>query len=67
MQIAETKLIDPAIRSEFPILETDVRGKALVYLDNAATAQKPRFVLDALDRYWTGHNANVHRGVHLHI
>lgn len=53
-----------AIRAEFPILQTTVRGKPLTYLDNAATAQKPRAVIDALTRYYTTMNANVHRGVH---
>ncbi len=53
-----------AIRQEFPILEQQVQGKPLVYLDNAATAQKPRAVLEKLDRYWQTQNANIHRGVH---
>jgi cysteine desulfurase / selenocysteine lyase len=52
------------IRADFPILTRTVRGKPLVYLDNAATTQKPRRVLDALTGYYTGFNANVHRGVH---
>ena len=53
------------VRRDFPILSQTVRGKPLVYLDNAATKQKPRAVLDALDGYYTRTNANVHRGVHL--
>ena len=53
-----------AVRSEFPILTEQVRGQSLVYLDNAATSQKPRAVLDRLDRFWRTENANVHRGVH---
>jgi cysteine desulfurase / selenocysteine lyase len=53
-----------AIRAEFPILERTVRGKPLVYLDNAATSQKPRFVLDAIAEYYEKENANIHRGVH---
>jgi cysteine desulfurase/selenocysteine lyase len=53
------------VRSEFPILRQQVRGKPLVYLDNAATTQKPRAVLDAVRRYYEEENANVHRGVHL--
>jgi cysteine desulfurase/selenocysteine lyase len=58
--------LDPAaVRSEFPILHRPVRGKPLVYLDNAATTQKPRAVLDAIRRYYEEDNANVHRGVHL--
>jgi cysteine desulfurase/selenocysteine lyase len=53
------------IRQDFPILARTVRGKPLVYFDNAATTQKPRVVIDALTRYYTEDNANVHRGVHL--
>jgi cysteine desulfurase/selenocysteine lyase len=52
------------VRADFPILRTHVRGRPLVYLDNAATTQKPQAVLDAIARYYTGQNANVHRGVH---
>jgi cysteine desulfurase / selenocysteine lyase len=52
------------IRRDFPILATRVGDKPLVYLDNAATSQKPAQVLDALNAYWTEANANVHRGVH---
>jgi cysteine desulfurase/selenocysteine lyase len=52
------------LRQDFPILATTVRGKPLVYLDNAATAQKPQAVIDTLDRYYRAENANVHRGVH---
>jgi cysteine desulfurase/selenocysteine lyase len=53
-----------AIRAEFPALGQLVHGRALVYLDNAATTQKPRVVLDAMTRYYEEQNANVHRGVH---
>jgi cysteine desulfurase/selenocysteine lyase len=53
-----------AIRAQFPILETIARGKPLVYLDNAATTQKPRAVIDAISRYYEESNANIHRGVH---
>jgi cysteine desulfurase/selenocysteine lyase len=52
------------VRADFPILERTVRGKPLVYLDNAATTQKPRAVLDAIAHYYSSINANVHRGVH---
>ena len=52
------------IRADFPILASSVHGKPLVYLDNAATTQKPRAVLDALTEYYRSSNANVHRGVH---
>ncbi len=53
-----------AVRADFPILERQIRGKPLVYLDNAATSQKPRPVIDAMTRYYESYNANVHRGVH---
>ena len=52
------------VRREFPILGRKVDGKDLVYLDNAATSQKPRRVLEALNEYYEEHNANIHRGVH---
>jgi cysteine desulfurase / selenocysteine lyase len=52
------------LRQDFPILQETVRGKPLVYLDNAATTQKPQAVIDTLDRYYRAENANVHRGVH---
>ncbi len=52
------------LRDDFPILRQEVRGRSLVYLDNAATTQKPTLVLDAMQRYYTEDNANVHRGVH---
>jgi cysteine desulfurase / selenocysteine lyase len=53
-----------AVRADFPILRSSAHGKPLVYLDNAATTQKPQVVLDALADYYTSSNANVHRGVH---
>ncbi len=52
------------IRADFPILAVKVHGKPLVYLDNAATTQKPQAVIDALIHYYTSENANIHRGVH---
>jgi cysteine desulfurase/selenocysteine lyase len=52
------------VRADFPILRTKVHGHPLVYLDNAATSQKPQAVIDALVRYYEGENANIHRGVH---
>lgn len=52
------------IRSQFPILHQEINGKPLVYLDNAATVQKPQAVLDASQRYYSEINANIHRGVH---
>ncbi|MGH7723105.1 MAG: cysteine desulfurase [Candidatus Dormibacteria bacterium] len=54
----------PRIRADFPILQRSVNGQPLVYLDSAATSQKPQVVLDAVDGYYQLHNANVHRGVH---
>ena len=53
-----------AIRADFPILQREVNGRPLVYLDNAATSQKPLAVLQAMDDYYRLRNANVHRGVH---
>ncbi len=53
-----------ALRAEFPVLHQQVHGRPLVYLDNAATTQKPRVVLEALRHYYEHDNANVHRGVH---
>ncbi len=53
-----------AVRRQFPVLSREVKGKKLIYLDNAATSQKPQVVLDALVRYYTDYNANIHRGIH---
>ena len=52
------------IRADFPILKRKIGGKPLVYLDSAATSQKPKAVIDAIDRYYREYNANVHRGIH---
>ena len=52
------------IRKDFPILDQIVNDEPLVYLDNAATTQKPKVVLEAVNRYYQEDNANVHRGVH---
>jgi cysteine desulfurase / selenocysteine lyase len=52
------------VRADFPILQRKVRGKPLVYLDNAATSQKPQSVIDAVTGFYAGENANIHRGVH---
>lgn len=57
-------MIDAKIRKEFPILNQEVNGHRLVYLDNSATAQKPLKVIEALDHYYRNINSNVHRGVH---
>src|SRR5258708_12102991 len=53
-----------AIRRQFPVLNREVKGKLLVYFDNAATSQKPQVVIDALVNYYSGYNANIHRGIH---
>ena len=52
------------IRKDFPILNREVNGKPLVYLDNAATSQKPQVVIDSIVDYYSNYNANIHRGVH---
>jgi len=53
-----------SIRKQFPTLNQTVYGKPLIYLDNGATSQKPQMVIDAIDRYYTSENSNIHRGVH---
>jgi cysteine desulfurase/selenocysteine lyase len=68
-EVLALEAIPPALdverlREDFPILKLKVGGKPLVYLDNAATTQKPRAVIEAIRRYYTTTNANVHRGVH---
>jgi cysteine desulfurase/selenocysteine lyase len=61
----EASDVDPtAIRSDFPILQREFHGRPLVYLDSAATSQKPRQVIEAETEFWERHNANVHRGVY---
>ncbi|HRN56616.1 MAG TPA: aminotransferase class V-fold PLP-dependent enzyme, partial [Agriterribacter sp.] len=62
--ITDSMLDIEKIRRDFPILQTKVYGKPLIYLDNAATTQKPQPVLEALRHYYTQYNSNVHRGVH---
>lgn len=52
------------IRNDFPSLHQEVYGKPLIYFDNGATSQKPQVVIDAIDRYYSKDNANIHRGVH---
>ena len=59
-----TALNVAALRTDFPILDRRINGQPLVYLDNAATTQKPQAVIDALVRYYTTTNANIHRGLH---
>lgn len=53
-----------SLRAEFPVLDQKVNGAPLVYLDSAATTQKPRSVIEAIQNYYTGYNSNVHRGAH---
>ncbi len=62
--VIENSLDVYAIRQHFPVLNRQVKGKPLVYFDNAATTQKPQVVIDALVNYYTGYNANIHRGIH---
>ena len=63
--IEQSKQFDVArIREDFPILRREVNGKPLVYLDNAATSQKPQVVIETIDHYYAADNANIHRGVH---
>lgn len=65
VDVVEAPALDiDAIRRDFPILHQTVHGKPLVYLDNAASSQKPRLVIEALDDYYRRYNANVHRGIH---
>ena len=52
------------IRKDFPILKREVNGKPLIYFDNAATSQTPQVVIDTIVDYYSGYNANIHRGVH---
>ena len=62
--MAPTRLDTVRIQRDFPILSQEVNGRRLVYLDNAATTQKPRQVIDALVTYYETSNANIHRGIH---
>lgn len=62
--ISKRKFDVTEIRKDFPILSREVNGKPLVYLDNAATTQKPSIVIEAIKHYYTYENANIHRGVH---
>ncbi len=65
MSVTQASTFDFArVRSDFPILSTEVRGKPLTYLDNGATSQKPESVIEAIDRYYRAENSNIHRGVH---
>jgi cysteine desulfurase / selenocysteine lyase len=62
--IEKVKYSPEAVRNEFPILGQEINGKPLIYFDNAATTQKPGVVIEALKEYYTGYNANIHRGIH---
>ena len=64
MTAIQEKTIAAKVRKDFPILHQEINGKTLVYLDNAATSQKPVAVIDALRHYYEQDNANVHRGAH---
>ncbi|WP_193195998.1 cysteine desulfurase [Nostoc sp. MG11] len=64
MTFTPTKTLADKVRADFPILRQEVNGKPLVYLDNAATSQKPLLVLNTLRDYYEQYNANVHRGAH---
>ncbi|MCG6136305.1 MAG: SufS family cysteine desulfurase [Nostoc sp. LLA-1] len=64
MTFTPTKTLADKVRADFPILHQEVNGKPLVYLDNAATSQKPLLVLNTLRDYYEQYNANVHRGAH---
>lgn len=64
MTFTQTKTLADQVRADFPILNQEVNGKPLIYLDNAATSQKPLLVLNRLRDYYEQYNANVHRGAH---
>ncbi len=63
-EISTSPITIEQVRADFPILSREVNGRSLVYFDNAATSQKPRYVLNAIEDYYKKINANVHRGVH---
>ena len=62
--LTQEKTLAEMVRQDFPILHQDINGQPLVYLDNAATSQKPLAVLNAIQDYYQNYNSNVHRGVH---
>lgn len=64
MTLIKEKTLGEKVRGDFPILHQEVNGHPLVYLDNAATSQKPQVVLDAIQNYYQRYNSNVHRGIH---
>ena len=64
MTIIQEKTLADKVRADFPILNQEINGKPLAYLDNAATSQKPLAVINALQEYYLKYNSNVHRGIH---
>ena len=64
MHLTKTSLNIEQIRNDFPILQRKIHSKPLIYFDNAATSQKPRQVIEAMDDYYKNHNANIHRSIH---
>src|SRR5436309_12918437 len=64
LEAPKTRFDVQRVREDFPILRQRIRGKPLVYLDNAATSQKPQSVIDAISHFYTAQNGNIHRGVH---
>ncbi|MFM7437437.1 MAG: aminotransferase class V-fold PLP-dependent enzyme, partial [Snowella sp.] len=64
MLITQERSLATRVRADFPILDQEVNGNPLIYLDNAATSQKPLAVLNSLLNYYQKDNANVHRGAH---
>ena len=64
MPLTQTKTLADQVRQDFPLLHQEVHGKPLIYFDNAATSQKPKAVLEAINHYYEYDNANVHRGAH---
>lgn len=64
MTLAQERTLASKVRADFPILHQEIHGKPLIYFDNAATSQKPKAVLEAMQHYYEFDNANVHRGVH---
>ena len=62
----KTNMLDAEqLRKDFPLLQREIHGKSLVYLDNASTTQKPVEVLESMERYYSWYNANIHRGVYV--
>jgi cysteine desulfurase/selenocysteine lyase len=65
MEVIQNKILNlEKVRSQFPILQRTVHGRPLIYLDNGASSQKPKVVIDTINTYYSNDNANIHRGVH---